>query len=75
MSYLTALYNSTASAYDRAREIMSQQYDIQCLCRNCGWEDKVDVHEVDYFTLEDIKNDMTCPECGVTKDDFEMIEI
>jgi rubredoxin---NAD+ reductase len=49
-------------------------------CMMCGWqydEEKGDPDEgLEPGTLwADIPDDWTCPDCGASKDDFEMIEV
>lgn len=50
------------------------------MCLVCGWiysekEGAVDEGLQPGTRWEDIPDSWTCPECGVTKDDFTMIEI
>ncbi len=49
-------------------------------CIVCGWiYDEAEGWPLDGITAgtkwEDIPNDWTCPDCGVSKADFEMVEI
>ena len=49
-------------------------------CIVCGWiYDEVEGHPEDGIEpgtrWEDIPEDFVCPECGVSKEDFDMIEI
>jgi rubredoxin len=50
------------------------------MCVICGWvyeeaEGLPDEGIKPGTRWEDIPKDFTCPECGATKDDFEMVEI
>ena len=50
------------------------------LCIVCGWiYDEAEGYEEEDIEpgtrWEDVPDDFVCPECGVGKDDFEMIEI
>ena len=50
------------------------------MCVICGWiyEEESGLPEAGIepgTRWEDIPEDFVCPECGATKDDFEMIEI
>jgi rubredoxin len=49
-------------------------------CIVCGWiYDEAEGYEEEDIApgtrWEDVSEDFVCPECGVGKDDFEMIEI
>ena len=49
-------------------------------CIVCGWNyDEEKGHKDDgiepYTRWEDIPDDWVCPECGVGKEDFDMVEI
>ena len=41
------------------------------VCDACGWI--YDPAENDNVAFADLPEDWVCPECGVTKDEFEMI--
>lgn len=50
------------------------------MCVICGWiyEEEKGLSEAGIepgTRWDDIPDDFVCPECGATKDDFEMIEI
>ena len=40
-------------------------------CIVCGWI----YDEAEGTKWEDVPEDFVCPECGVSKEDFEMIEV
>jgi rubredoxin len=49
------------------------------ICIVCGWiYDEAEGHEEDGLApgtrWEDIPDDWECPDCGVTKEDFELLE-
>ena len=39
------------------------------------WQDRLGLVEYAVEDAPQIPDDWTCPDCGVTKDDFEMVEI
>lgn len=50
------------------------------MCLICGWMYEEAVGDVDFGIApgtrwEDIPENWTCPECGVAKSDFEMIQV
>ncbi len=49
-------------------------------CQQCGWEyDEAEGDEEEGFPpgtrWEDIPDDWTCPDCGASKADFDMVEV
>ncbi|WP_280461553.1 rubredoxin [Nocardia carnea] len=60
--------NSTTTAYKLYRcVICGFEYDEEL-----GWPDDGLVPGTRW---EDIPDDWTCPDCGATKEDFEMVEV
>jgi len=49
--------------YSQPLESLSEKYIILCFCLHCGWMESSNLNEIDFCCLEELKDDMECPEC------------
>jgi rubredoxin len=76
------IFRRTASSLSRFAEDPSgrNQAMRKWQCIVCGWiYDEAEGYEEENIApgtrWEDVPEDFVCPECGVSKEDFEMIEV
>ena len=63
MSAFNALFEQDSSIFRRTSHTLANQYDTVCECGHCQWTDEVDLHDVDFFSLQQLIPNMTCPIC------------
>jgi len=76
----TSMANYAAFQHDPQVKSVNEQGYRNWMCIICGW-----MYEEAYGSAEDglppgtrwkdVPDDWVCPDCGASKDDFEMIEI
>jgi Zn finger protein HypA/HybF involved in hydrogenase expression len=66
VTYRTVFYGTDQALIARTRDAMRKNYNVTCQCTDCCWSMPVDLLEVDYFSLEELKDDMACPQCRKT---------
>lgn len=42
----------------------ADHYDLRCHCDACGWEEDLDIHNIDYNWEREVADEMICKECG-----------
>jgi len=52
--------------YLESLKCLSHLFCLKAFCYQCGWEDRLELAEIKYFTLYDFKRQKVCPDCDNT---------